>query len=544
MKKVRIVFWGFIFTLFVGCSSNNNNQPKPEWELDPPPEAALFNGLTLATPLKAYGDVNPLMTQNFGADPFALVYDERVYVYMTGDTPVPGAGGVIPQNTYDNITTIRILSSSDLVNWTEHPEIKVAGASGAAKWASRSWAPAAAYREVNGQAQFYLYFANGAGGIGVLTADSPTGPFTDPVNKALINSATPNCNNVVWLFDPAVFVDDDGTGYIYFGGGTPTNTGEDLWGGAAHTNHAMPGTIRVAKLGSDMTSLAGDPVKLEAPFSFEDNGCFKRGNTYYYTYCTNRGVDAFAANDPENHPEAVQIGKGMTIAYMTSDNPMSGFTLGNMILTNPGEMFSIKGGNNHHAIFQFRGKWYIVYHSRLLAHAMGLDDEGKASAAGEGYRSTHVDQVNIQSNGTIDRVNGTRSGPARAANFSPFRSINAATIGVMAGIKTVVHGGTSMKVSDIHTGDWLALYGVNFGSKGNGATQFKCRVQLPENGKGVIQIKLDGLNGPAVGYAIFDETAESPEISVDLLREVYGVHDLIFVFHGESYDLEQWQFFR
>jgi arabinoxylan arabinofuranohydrolase len=339
-----------------------------EWEVAgekaPPEEAALFENLTLATPYKGYNDGNPVFTQNFGADPFALVYKDSVYIYMTGDTPVPNSSGIVPQNTYDNINTIRVVSSYDLVNWTEYPAIRAAGSQGAATWATRSWAPAAAYRNKDGEDQFFLYFANGSSSIGVLTARSPIGPFTDPIRRALISGTTPNCNGVVWLFDPAVFIDEDGTGYIYFGGGTPSGGVEGIYPNA-NSNHPMPGTIRAAKLGADMISLDGDPVKLPVPFSFEDNGCFKLGDTYYYTYCTNRGVDGYASNAAASelyHSEAVQIGKGMSIAYMTSDKPLEDFTLRNMILSNPGEMFNIRGGNNHHAIFNFKGKHYITYH--------------------------------------------------------------------------------------------------------------------------------------------------------------------------------------
>lgn len=54
-----------------------------------------------------------------------------------------------------------------------------------------------------------------------MTSDSPTGPFEDPLGEALINNHTPNCADVIWIFDPAVLVDDDGRAYLYFGGGVP-----------------------------------------------------------------------------------------------------------------------------------------------------------------------------------------------------------------------------------------------------------------------------------------------------------------------------------
>ncbi|WP_461257809.1 family 43 glycosylhydrolase [Treponema sp. R80B11-R83G3] len=540
---------------FAGWFSSNKDEYKAqtpiadnitltaEWATLPPEEASLFDDVTLATPYKGYNDGNPVFTQNFGADPFALVYDNKVYIYMTGDTPVPNESGVIPQNTYDNINILRVVSSYDMVNWTEYPAIKAAGTQGAATWAVRSWAPAASYRNNDGTDQFFLYFANGSTGIGVLTSSFPTGPFTDPIRRALINSSTPNCSDVVWLFDPAVFIDDDGTGYIYFGGGTPSGGTEGIYPNA-NSKHPMPGTIRAAKLGADMTSLNGNPVTIPAPFSFEDNGCFKLNNTYYYTYCTNRGVDGYAsaaaASEP-SHADAVKIGKGMSIAYMTSDKPLEGFTLRNRILTNPGEMFNIRGGNNHHAIFKFKGKYYITYHSRLLANAMGLDDEGKASANGEGYRITHVDEVTITGDGTIQEVQGTRRGPAQVGRFNPYDMTSAATIGTQAGISTtpVSANGIRMKVTSINSGDWIALRGVDFGT---GAKKFNCSVVPPASGKGVIQIKQDGLEGPAIGYVIVESGQTS--ITIDLLRTVYGIHDLVFVFYGEGYDFDQWKFLK
>ena len=531
MKKNEKWFFVFpllvMFALFSGCNDEESGKQKED--------------IRLKTPLKSYSHNNPIMTQAFGADPYAIVYNDRVYVYMTGDTLRYGADNTIQQNNYNNIRTIRVLSSADLVNWAEHPEIRAAGSSGAAAWANQSWAPAAAYKEINGQMKFFLYFADNANGIGVLAADSPTGPFTDPIGKALISRSTPNCGtaDVVWLFDPAVLVDDDGTGYIYFGGGTPDNGGSPA---QFASMHPMPGTIRAARLGSNMTSLAANPVRLDVPFSFEDAGINKIGNTYYYSYCTNPQVETYAAK-PDQFPEAAAIGKSMSIAYMTSDKPLQDFVLRGMILPNPGGMFGIKGGNNHHCLFEFRGRWYIAYHSRLLADAMGLDIEGRLSANGEGYRSTNIDEVTVNADGTIALINGTRTGVSQNGTFNPYQPVNAAVFAVMAGITTVEYqpeagAPLQMKAADITPGSWTALKGVDFGA---GAKQFSCRVNPPKSGKGVIQLRLDSLNGPEIGSVAIKPGQQSA--IVDLPHTVTGIHDLIFVFYGSGYDFEQWEFF-
>jgi arabinoxylan arabinofuranohydrolase len=523
------------FALTAACSDKDDTGGGGGGDVKPPPEAALFENLTLATPLKPYGDHNPVMTQRFGADPWALVYDDRVYLYMTGDTVrYDNSGNVLP-NEYSNINTIRLLSSYDLVNWTEHPEVRAAGASGAAKWATNSWAPAAAYKYIDGQDRFFLYFADNAGGIGVLSADTPVGPFTDPIGKALINRSTPTCSSVTWLFDPAV-LEDDGDYYIYFGGGVPS--GGSL--AALTTRDPDPGTIRAVKLGDDLTSLDGTPITWYVPFLYEDAGINEIGDTYYFSYCANFRVEHYKNNGGDDFPDAVTIGKSGSICYMTGDDPLGPFTLQKMILPSPDEMFQQHGagGNNHHAIFEFRGRFYIAYHSRLLEMAMGVP----ASVPREGYRITHIDEINVRNDGTIDVAEGTRAGVRRVGSFNPYQPTSAATFGGMAGLDTVDYmdnGVSRMKVIDIHSGDWIALYGVNFGN--TGAKKFTCRVTPPPTGKGVIQIRQDSLDGKPVGYVVI-EAGESGDITVDLLRKVTGTHDLVFVFYGEGYEFEEWRF--
>ena len=135
-------------------------------------------------------DHNPVMVQRFGADPYALVYEGRVYIYMTLDDPEYGENGEMVENTYSKIDKISVISSEDLVNWTDHGTVYAAGDNGAANWGKNSWAPAAAWKNIDGKDKFFLYFANSGNGIAVLSADSPVGPFTDPINGPLISRDT------------------------------------------------------------------------------------------------------------------------------------------------------------------------------------------------------------------------------------------------------------------------------------------------------------------------------------------------------------------
>ncbi len=475
--------------------------------------------INLAKTIKDFGNKNPLITQRLGADPYAIVYKDRVYIYMTGDVVEYNKEGIAVNNTYQLINTINVISSSDLVNWTDHGAVRAAGSTGASKWGNNSWAPAVAYKKINGEDKFFIYFANSGNGIGVLTSDSPTGPFVDPLGHALISRDTPNCANVTWLFDPAVLVDEDGRSYIYFGGGVPEN------------QYANPGTGRIAELGDDMISLKVEPISFEIPYLFEDSGINRIGDTYYYSYCSNFNVD------PE---DAKKLGFGNgEIIYMTSKHPMGPYTLQGSILKNPGDFFGCYG-NNHHCMFRFHDQMYIAYHSQILEKRMNIP---------EGYRCTHIDPVKINEDGSIAVITATETGIDQVQSLNPFIRTEAETFGTMGGVSTALYeenglnsGTGNMVVTEIHTGDWIAVYGADFGNEG--AKHFTASVKADENQKGVIHILLDNLRGEVVGSLeiVPDAASGYREITTELINTVKGKHDLIFVFEGEGYTIDYWYF--
>ena len=144
-----------------------------------------------------YGDVfaskseensNPLIANIFCADPTAVEYEGRLYVYGTNDQQQYDAVGSDGSNTYEKIKSIVMLSTDDMVNWTYHGIIDVGEIS---PWALASWAPSVTSRvEKDGKTHFYLYYSNSGCGVGVVTAESPTGPWTDPLGEPLISTST------------------------------------------------------------------------------------------------------------------------------------------------------------------------------------------------------------------------------------------------------------------------------------------------------------------------------------------------------------------
>ena len=79
---------------------------------------------------KHVGNSNPLIDHHLGADPFALTYNGRVYIYMSSDDYEYNSDGTIKDNSFANLNKISVISSADMVNWTDHGAIPAAGANG------------------------------------------------------------------------------------------------------------------------------------------------------------------------------------------------------------------------------------------------------------------------------------------------------------------------------------------------------------------------------------------------------------------------------
>ncbi len=449
-------------------------------------------------PLKSYkkaGENNPLYTQRFGADPGVMEYNGRLYVYMTNDIVEYDADGKVKENSYSKIRHISCISSDDMVNWTDHGLIPAAGQTGVAWWATNSWAPCAAHKTIDGKEKFFLYFCNGGNGIGVITADSPTGPWRDEVGMLLIRRLTPNCSDVVWLFDPAVMVDDDGMGYLAFGGGVPDG------------KQAAPGTGRIVKLGDDMISLAGDPVALDVPWLFEDSGLNKIGGKYVYSYCSNWQTDG--------NPLRLTSG---AIQYMTADDPMGPYTYQGELFPNEGRFFGMYG-NNHHSIACLNGEYYLFYHNRPVEKAMGITGN---------YRSPQADKIEIGGDGSLKQVRGTMKGIAQLKPLSPFDGVSAATMADQAGIRVKTDGTSSWIAGE--KGCWTKTAGVDFREA---AKEITFRGSAEEAGTlYVLADSLDGEITAEVSYPAGEWEASAP-------LALNQQHDLYIVFGGSA-ELKSW----
>lgn len=251
---------------------------------------------------------NPIIRDQFTADPTARVFEGKVYLYPSHDIISP----VEPERKWFSMADYHVFSSEDLVNWTDHGMIL---SQENVPWGNPEgysmWAPDCVYK--NGK--YYFYFPNapkeGRGfAIGVAVADKPYGPFT-PEQKPIEG---------VGGIDPCVLVASDGSAYLY-------------WSGMG---------LRGAKLADNMLELDGESVRLdenlpagfkEGPFIFERNGKF------YLTY-------PWVQDRTE------------TLAYAMSDNPLGPYEFKGIIMAqSPSACWT-----NHHSLVEYKGEWYLFYH--------------------------------------------------------------------------------------------------------------------------------------------------------------------------------------
>ena len=288
----------------------------------------------------------PLVTHIHTADPSAHVFEGRLYIYPSHDidsgAPFDDEGGHFGMEDYH---VLRMDTPTG-----ETTDCGVALHVRDVPWAAQQmWAPDAACRD----GRYYLYFPakdrQGMFRIGVAVSHRPEGPFI-PEPEPMAGT---------YSIDPAVYEDDDGTHYLYFGG---------IWGGqlqkyrdnrydATHEEPAGDAPAlgpRVGRLDACMTRLAeptreiiildehGQPLRADdhARRFFEGPWLHKYQGRYYLSYST---------------------GDTHLLCYAVGDSPYGPFTYGGVILT------PVVGWTTHHSICAFEGQWYLFYHDAVLS---------------------------------------------------------------------------------------------------------------------------------------------------------------------------------
>ena len=472
---------------------------------------------TLAKEFKSTSEGNPISGSVFCADPTALEYNGRLYVYGSNDHQQFIANGKKGDNGYGDIKSFVVFSTEDMVNWTFHGTIDVAKI--CSKWGGnfyRSWAPSVTWRhnEETDKDEFFLYFANWAVNVGVLTADSPLGPWKSPLSNAMISGNTPGVNPCSWCFDPGVVIDENGTGWISFGGGDPNNKGTNF----------MPYNAGFAKLNSDMISVDGSAIKLPAPYQFEASELNVIGGKYVYTYCSNWASRAETAGEWEaykaEHGLNMSAPETCTMCYMVSDNPMDpdSWVYKGVYGPHPGT-----SPNNHSHLQKFKGTYYHIYHNGALLEAMKSENAVDGSAGT--YRSISVNKATVnESTQTINKVTLNLEGVEAIGTLNPYKEQQAETMATCGGIEyedftNVKKNGrisnlgndasANMQVK-MAEGAWIQLRKVDFGE--TGAEKFTVRAK----GEGTVVVRFSRKTGKVVATInIASDDMQDYEVDVD-----------------------------
>ena len=405
--------------------------------------------LMLAVPLLTTAQ-NPVIRDQFSADPTARVFNNKVYLYPSHDI-MPPAG---QRQDWFCMEDYHVFSSENLTDWTDHGIIVTQNK---VPWVRKDsysmWAPDCVER--NGKYYFYFPSAPGGGGrggfaVGVAIADRPEGPFIpEPEPIKGING-----------IDPCVLQASDGNAYIFWGNG------------------------RCAKLKPNMKELADDNPKetvkwgnrememvgvhclkdlpnrqAEGPFAFEYNG------NYYLTY-------PYVRENTE------------VLGYAMSKNPMGPYEYKGLIMAeHPNGCWT-----NHHSIINYKGQWYLFYHTNFFSPS---DDK---------RRSVCIEKLYFNADGTIQEVKETMRGVGinKATEKIEIDRYSAASQGV-----TTSHVDTTVAFSGnyatIPSKGWLQYNDVDFSYVTDGYLQISvkasddtefCIREKSAKGKVIARIKL------------------------------------------------------
>ena len=454
----------------------------------------------VVSPKLASGNANPLLDFMFVADPTAIEHEGRLYVYGTNDQQQYEENGGDKQNSYECIKSLVVMSTDDMVNWTYHGTIKV---NEVAPWILASWAPSIVKREESdGKTHFYLYFSNSGYGTGVLTATSPLGPWTSPLDKSLIDGSTSGLGEVTIPFDPGAVIDDNGKGWLTIGA------------------DGHPGIFR---LGDDMISIDSEIKAIDAPFQFEANELNYINGTYVYTY------NVAWEGDFTTWPQPSGNLTPCCMVYMKTKDPLGDeWTYGNNYLKNPGD-YGFDFSNNHTHLQKFKDKWYIFYHAMSLQHSFNTD---------KGFRNINVDEINVDEDKVrIDMGQQTLEGVSQIKPLDPFAEQQAETTAATQDLKFCEdeESGDIWVVNSPGRVSVLAVRGAKFNRRPSA-------LKIKAFGHGKVLVR----KGSVKGEIIASIPVESDEMKL-FESEVENVvsnekMDLCFLLSGEGVYFDQWQF--
>lgn len=370
---------------------------------------------------------NPVIRDQFAADPTARVFNNKVYVYPSHDIPAPEG----QRQDWFCMADYHVFSSENLTVWTDHGMIL---SQEQVPWgktdAYSMWAPDCVYK--NGK--YYFYFPNapkdGRGfAVGVAIANQPEGPFTC-VQEPIMGISG---------IDPCVLIDDDGFAYIYW-------SGMGIRGARLKENMLeLDGELQEVKIPKRDGMPEMPPMKMGGqvmeglPDGFKEGPfAFKRNGWYYLTFPWVRGNTSNGANPTE------------TLAYAMSKSPLGPWDFKGIIMAEHDNHC----WTNHHSILEYKGQWYIFYHRNDFSPNM------------DKRRSARIEKIAFNSDGTIQEVKQTMRGVGinQAVERIEIDRYNSASNDVTTQLIDTINTFRSFEATLSQKGSWLRYNDIDFSS--------------------------------------------------------------------------------
>ena len=478
-------------------------------------------GLLAGFGVSALAD-NPISSYHYLADPSCASDGDTFYIL----TDVDDYNNQTNWN-YD-IVGLYAFTSEDMKNWTDHGMI-FRSRREFGNYPNNTWASGIAVK--NGKV--YIVYPDGASGVGMITAPAIDGPYTDPIQASHgVNriaggggSVIGGCDGIAHCFDPGIFFDDDGTGYVIFGGG---ESGQRPYG---NNFDIIKFTESNGKITMDKNSL----TRVQLPNSFEAPYLHKKGSTYYLSF-NNRS----------------QI-----IDYGTSNKIMGPYTYVGQVIPGIGSVPDAhgEGGNNHHGFAPFKDKWYAVYHDRRLVtsnnHPAATTQQGVRSENPnyENHRSVSIDELTWNGD-KMNKLTFTREGPKQIKNFDPYKTYKATTSSKQMNIRSRTDWTKGQPVKHVllpltsRSESWIRVSGVDFGK---GAENLRIKAASVADGN-TIEIHKGSASGTLAGTCKIAKTANNMTFTDNdcAMTGLTGVVDeLFFVFKGSkdsTMGVLEWEF--
>ncbi|MDD3431420.1 MAG: family 43 glycosylhydrolase [Bacteroidales bacterium] len=424
----------------------------------------------LFTPLAAQ---NPIIRDQFTADPSARVFNNKVYVFPSHDIRAPQGKNL--RKDWFCMEDYHVFSSENLSDWTDHGVILSQYDPAWVDSATYSmWAPDCVERD----GKYYFYFPantradqNGRRGfgIGVAVAERPQGPYL-PQAEAIRG---------VHGIDPNVFIDKDGQAYLYWS-----------------QQH-----IFVARLKENMLELDSEPYIIpnlpdkglkEGPWVFEREGI------YYLTF-----------PHVENKTERLE--------YAVGKHPMGPFTMKGVIM----DESPVACWTNHHSILEYRGQWYLFYH-----HNDYSPDFDK-------NRSIRIDSLFFKADGSIQKVNPSLRGvglsPANTTiQLDRYSALSPEGAEISFIDKSRPFEGWKTRLNK--PGAWVQYNAIDFGNKKTKSLQIRAQAQQG----GSLELRLNSPEGPLLASLALQAGSDWENYSFKIKKTRPGIVNLFVLLRSES----------